>query len=68
MNLIDANNLDLVGVGIFGLAAHPIKTYRVTGSDRTHLLLDRGPNQFKMVAIENGNRGEARWIARHLVH
>lgn len=65
--MINADFLNLIGLGEFGLAAPAVKTYRVVGSAKTHLKADRHPNAFKMIPIENGQRGSAVWIKRHLV-
>lgn len=62
--MIDATELDLIGEFP---AYSAIKTYRVAGSDKTYLKADRHPNAFKMIPIENGARGRAIWIKRHLV-
>jgi hypothetical protein len=62
--MIDATELDLISE----FSAYPaVKTYRVAGSTKTHLKADRHPNAFKMIPIENGVKGPATWVPRHLV-
>jgi hypothetical protein len=65
--MINADFLNLIGLGEFGVMAPAVKTYRVAGSTKTHLKADRHPNAFKMIPIENGQRGSAYWVPRHLV-
>lgn len=64
--MIDATEMNLIGIGEFGVIP-ATKTYRVVGSTKTHLKADRHPNAFKMIPIENGRKGRAIWIKRHLV-
>jgi len=65
--MINAEFLNLIGIGEFGIMAPAVKTYRVVGSEKTYLKADRHPHAFKMIPIENNTRGPAIWIKRHLV-
>lgn len=64
--MMNADSLDLISVSHFGVTP-AIKTFRVVGDSRTFLKADRHPNAFKMIPIDNGTKGAAIWIKRHLI-
>jgi len=67
--MINADSLNLIGLGIHGLAGQPTRIYRIKGSNRTWLRADRSPGNwdFKMIPIIDSQRGPAEWFPRHMI-